>query len=118
MKDYKKLLVWQKGIDICKETYKLTSSIPAFEKFGIVSQMNRAAVSIPSNIAEGSSRKSEKDYYRFLEIALGSCFELETQCVILSEVQLAQNDSIERLHTLLDEEAMMLQSLMKKMNVY
>ena len=118
MKDYKKLLVWQKGIDICKVTYELTSSIPAFEKYGIVSQMNRAAVSIPSNIAEGSSRKSEKDYFRFLEIALGSCFELETQCVILREIQLVQNDLIEKLHTLLDEEAMMLQSLMKKMNVY
>ncbi len=78
MKDYRKLRVWKKGIEIVKLTYQLTKELPSEEKFNLVSQMNRSAVSIPSNIAEGSSRKSEKDYYRFLEIALGSSFELDT----------------------------------------
>jgi four helix bundle protein len=78
MKDYKKLLVWQKGIELCRMVYELTSTLPSSEKFGLASQMNRCVVSIPSNIAEGSSRRSEKDYYRFLEIAMGSIYELET----------------------------------------
>jgi four helix bundle protein len=84
MKNFKKLEVWQRGIDIVKCAYELTKLLPNEEKYNLVSQINRSAVSIPSNIAEGSSRKSEKDYFRFLEIALGSCFELETQVIILN----------------------------------
>lgn len=82
MRNFKELKIWQKGFDIAVDAYKLTSSFPAAEKFGISSQITRAAVSIPSNIAEGSSRKSEKDYNRFIEIALGSAYEVETQLLI------------------------------------
>lgn len=86
MKSFKKLKVWQNGIEIVKHTYLLTSLLPDEEKFNLSSQMKRSSVSIPSNIAEGSSRKSEKDYSRFPEIAQGSCFELETQLIIAQEL--------------------------------
>jgi four helix bundle protein len=78
MKNYKQLIVWQKGIDLVKLSYNLTKELPSEEKFGLCSQINRAAVSIPANIAEGSSRDSDKDYGRFLQIALGSAFEVQT----------------------------------------
>ena len=82
MRNFKELKIWQKGLAISVSTYKLTGSFPKEERFGITSQITRAAVSIPSNIAEGSSRSSDKDYHRFIEISLGSSFELETQLLI------------------------------------
>ncbi len=72
-------------------TYKLTNMLPNNETFGLISQMNRAGISIPSNIAEASSRDSDKNYKRFLEIALGSAFELETQTLIVQRLHLAPN---------------------------
>ncbi len=98
-------------------TYQLTQELPEKEKFNLISQMNRSAVSIPSNIAEGSSRKSEKDYHRFLEIALGSSFELDTQIEIVLELRFGEEDLVKKLQTELLEEIMMLQSLMSKLNV-
>jgi four helix bundle protein len=92
MRNFKELKIWQKGFEIAVDTYKITASFPSSEKFGISSQITRAAVSIPSNVAEGSSRKSEKDYHRFIEISLGSSFELETQLLIAKAVGL--NESI------------------------
>ena len=82
MKNFKQLRIWQKGFDIAVKSFKLTALFPNEQRFGIASQVTRAAVSIPSNIAEGSSRSSEKDYNRFLEISLGSTYELETQLLI------------------------------------
>ncbi len=117
MKDYRKLRVCQKGIQIVKLTYQLTKELPSEEKFNLISQMNRSAVSIPSNIAEGSSRKSEKDYHRFLEIALGSSFELDTQIEIVLELRFAEKDLIKDLQNELLEEIMMLQSLMSKLYI-
>src|SRR5271170_8512074 len=84
MRNFKQLKIWQKGFDIAVNSFKLTSVFPREEKFGLTSQITRAAVSIPSNIAEGSSRSSEKDYNRFIEISLGSSFELETHILIAS----------------------------------
>ncbi len=69
-------------MSLVSETYKITHDFPDFEKFGLVSQMNRCAVSIPSNIAEGSSKSSNKHFKQYLEIALGSSFELETQLIL------------------------------------
>jgi four helix bundle protein len=116
MRDFKKLQIWQSGIHIVKAAYQLTNSLPMNEKFNLISQINRSAVSIPSNIAEGSSRKSEKDYYRFLEIALGSCFELETQILILCELglsnQMLTNDIIDRIRI----EQQQITSLMNKLH--
>lgn len=88
MKDFKKLNVWQKSMELVTSVYKISNNFPVEEKYGLTSQVTRCAVSIPSNIAEGSSRFSERDYFRFLEIALGSAFELETQLMIAENLNL------------------------------
>lgn len=86
MGSYMELLVWQKGIDLVKEVYANTAEFPQSETFGLTSQIRRAAVSIPSNIAEGNGRASRADYLRFLSISNGSCNELETQLIIAAEL--------------------------------
>lgn len=83
---YKDLIVWQKSIDLVKKTYLVTSQLPKEELFALSSQMRRAAVSIPSNIAEGYMRKHQKEYIQFLSISLGSTAELETQLIILQKL--------------------------------
>lgn len=80
--DYEKLLVWQKSIDVVVLVYAFTKDLPKSELYGLISQMCRAAVSIPSNIAEGSRRRTAKDFCNFLVMALGSASELETQLKI------------------------------------
>ena len=79
--NYKNLKIWNLGIEIVDEVYKLTDTFPNEEKFGLLSQINRCSISIPSNIAEGSSR-TDKSFSHFIDIALGSSFELETQLII------------------------------------
>ncbi len=79
---HKELIVWQRAMSLVKNIYKLTNPFPREEIFGLVSQMRRCAVSIPSNIAEGRSRGTRKDFSQFLRIALGSCAELQTQLEI------------------------------------
>ncbi len=115
MKNFKNLKVWQKGIDIVISSYKLTDLLPSHEKFGLVSQINRSAVSIPSNIAEGSSRDSKKDFNNFLRIALGSSFELETQVLIVEKLSLVDKDLLASLKISIDEEQKMLMALMKSL---
>ena len=85
MHNFKELKVWKSGIEMSKLTFKLTRDFPAEERYGLISQMTRAAVLIPSNIAEGCGRKSNKEFHHFLNISLGSAFELETQCIIAKE---------------------------------
>ena len=114
MRNFKDLRIWQKGIEIAIDVYSLTSSFPSSEKFGIVSQITRAAVSIASNIAEGSSRTSQKDYKRYIEIALGSSFELETQFLIAKAANLGNAQGIDKLLIKLDEEQKMLTSFINK----
>ena len=80
--NHKDLDVWKKSMDLVETIYKLTQTFPDAEKFGLTSQMRRAAVSIPSNIAEGAARKGDKELIHFLHIALGSLSELETQYLI------------------------------------
>ena len=82
MANFKELLVWQKSIDFVTEIYRITETFPKAEIYGLISQIRRAAVSIPSNIAEGNSRRSKTDYLQFLKIARGSCAEVETQLII------------------------------------
>ena len=82
MKTHKDLIVWNKSMDLVIATYAISSKFPSDEKFGLISQMRRAAVSVPSNISEGAARNSTKEYIRFLYIALGSLSELETQFLI------------------------------------
>ena len=84
--NFKELLVWKKSIDLVKSVYQLTSSLPSEDKFGLISQMNRSSVSIPSNIAEGSGRTSDKEFLHFLNIAISSSYELETQLIISNEI--------------------------------
>lgn len=86
MKDYRKLMIWEKGMELVKQVYALSASLPQKEQFGLISQMNRCAVSIPSNIAEGCSRNSDIELKRFIEIAIGSSFELETQLLLTKEI--------------------------------
>lgn len=117
MKDFKKLQIWQKGVEIVKLSYKLTNQLPLTEKFNLVSQINRAAISIPSNIAEGSSRRSERDYFRFLEIALGSCFELETQIIIMIELGLATSDNGNELLSEIRMEQQMISAFSQKLQI-
>ena len=83
---FKDLLVWQKSVSFAKELYKYTAQLPRSEDFGLTSQLRRAAVSIPSNIAEGSKRGTRKDFRQFLHIANGSAAELETQLLISREI--------------------------------
>ena len=86
LKSYKELIVWQRSVTLVKEVYKITSAFPKCEVYGLSSQMQRASVSIPSNIAEGYSRKNLKEYIQFLHIAYGSSTELETQLIIAKEL--------------------------------
>ncbi len=86
MRNFRNLEIWKKSIELVQKVYKLTKKYPDEEKFGLISQMQRASVSISSNIAEGCSRNSEIEFKRFLEIAIGSAFELETQLIIASEL--------------------------------
>ena len=97
MHNYKKLHIWQEGIKLARSIYEATSTFPANEKYGIVSQMTRAAVSIPSNIAEGAGRNSNKDFANFLNIAIGSIFELHTQIVICGQIGYIDAETIKQL---------------------
>jgi len=115
MKNFKELKVWQKGFEIAVKSFTLTESFPKEEKFGLSIQITRAAVSIPSNIAEGSSRSSEKDYKRFLEIALGSGFELETQLLIAEAVNMGPKDIRETMLQAVDEEQKMLMAFIRRL---
>lgn len=115
MKNFKELIIWQKGIEIVKKVYALTKQFPSQEKFGLISQMTRAAVSISANIAEGSSRNSDKDYARFLQLALGSAFELQTYLVIVHEMEWASPDEVHQVEIILEEEIKMLHSFIKKL---
>ena len=86
MRNFREYDIWQKAIIICKQVYHITSAFPDSEKYGLINQLRRASVSIPSNIAEGCSRSSEKEFIHFLEIAMGSSFELETQIILAIEM--------------------------------
>jgi len=114
MKDFKKLKIWVKGMEIVKQVYQLMSEFPEVEKYGLRSQMNRAAVSIPSNIAEGSAKRSDKEYIKYLEISLGSAYELETQILIASDASFGKGLLRESLLKEIDEEQKMIQSFIRK----
>ena len=89
---HKNLDVWARAIDLTELVYRITSALPADERFGLVSQMRRAAVSIPSNIAEGAARGSTRDFVRFLMVARGSLSELDTQLVLVERLTLGRID--------------------------
>ena len=117
MNQFKNLKVWQKAVEIAVDTYNTTKSFPNEEKFGLTSQINRSAVSIPSNIAEGAGRNTSKDFNNFLGIAQGSSFELYTQLLIANKVDLLENDKFEKLSKDLDEVQKMIFGLKKSLKV-
>ncbi|MBO9681606.1 MAG: four helix bundle protein [Flavisolibacter sp.] len=116
MKEFKQLRVWQKGFDIAVQTYKFSSTLPKHEQFGLISQITRAAVSIPSNVAESSSRHSDKDKSRFIEISLGSSFELETQLLLSKAINMGDLIQCEEILEELTQEQKMLNSYLKTLN--
>ena len=116
MKNFKELRIWQKGMDIAVNCFKLTEEFPKEEKFGLNIQITRAGVSIPSNIAEGSSRSSEKDYARFIEISMGSSYELETQLLIAQRLSYGNQSLLSQTITDVNDEQKMLMGFGNKLN--
>ncbi len=109
MRNFRKLEVWKQSINLVKKIYSLTKNENLSKDFGLKSQLQRSAVSIPSNIAEGASRDSSNEFSRFLQISLGSSFELETQLIIAHEIESLKT---EKFHLLLEE----LHTLQKRIN--
>lgn len=93
MHNFRNLKVWQKAIELSTKIYSLTKNFPAEEKFGIISQIRRAAVAIASNIAEGAGRNSEKEFCYFLQVSLGSSYEMETQIVIAGNLNFLNDEA-------------------------
>lgn len=114
MRDFKKLEIWKNGIELVKQVYELSNNLPSNEKYGLKSQITRAAVSIPSNIAEGCSRNSEIEFKRFLEMAIGSLFELETQLIIIIELNLIETAKMEKTLALIQKESKMINALISR----
>jgi len=115
MKSYKELIVWQKGISLTKEIYQISEQFPEKEKYALANQMQRAAVSVPSNIAEGWGRGTTKEYIHFLYIAKGSLMELETQLIIASELKYFDQAESEKLLDIVLSITMMLNKLISKL---
>lgn len=113
---YKDLIVWQKGKNFCVDIYKLTKKFPESERFGLINQLRRASVSIPSNIAEGSKRHTHKDQNQFYSIAYGSGAEIETQLEISRDLFLSLCNEIEFLEKDLTEIMKMLHRLRSRIH--
>lgn len=114
MKTYKELIVWQKSIDLVEEVYRATRNFPEDEKFNLVSQIRRSAISIPSNIAEGQGRKSNSEFAYFLRIAFASSSELETQLLIAFRLKMISKKEYDMVTDLLTYVRKMLSSLISK----
>lgn len=108
---YRDLIVWQKSILLVKQIYQLTKNFPEDEKFGLISQMRRASVSVPSNIAEGQGRRTTGDYIRFISNAEGSLAELDTQLIISIELSYTTKENTREMFLLMSEIRKMLNAL-------
>ena len=97
MHNFRQLNIWKDAMQLAKSVYLLTNEFPGTEKYGLISQINRACIFVPSNIAEGSSRSSNKEFKHFLSIALGSLFELETQVSLSLELSYIEKEHCENL---------------------
>ena len=115
IRDYKDLVVWQKGMQLAKEVYELTQSFPTEEKFGLVSQMRRAVVSVPSNVAEGQARNTTGEFVQFLSHAEGSLAELDTQIRLSIELGFCREATVKSIQELIIEEQKMLKSLRRSL---
>ena len=115
LKSYRELRVWQRSFVLANRLYEVTADYPKTQLYGLVSQIQRAGVSIPSNIAEGYNRNSRKEYIRYLSIALGSVAELETQLLISKEQRYVTPQIVAPLLAELDELGKMLRVMQKKL---
>jgi four helix bundle protein len=113
---YKDLLVWQKSMDLVVAVYEQAKSFPKDEIYSLTQQIKRSAVSIPSNLAEGSSKKSTKEFLRFINIAYGSLAELETQLLLANKLQMLDNKNLENLNLKTTEIAKMCSGLINSLN--
>ena len=104
-------------MNLVSETYKITKTFPEFEKFGLTSQMNRCAISIPSNIAEGSSKSTNKHFKNYLEISLGSAFEWETQLIIAFNQQYVSGETFNQLEEKIKELQKMISSFQSSLDI-
>lgn len=112
---YKDLIVWQRAMDIAKGVYKIAKLLPKDELFVLSSQMRRAAISIPSNIAEGQARNSSKEFRNFLSVAKGSAAELETQLLLCVEIGYCKEEDIVGVLSLIAEVAKMINAIQTKL---
>lgn len=117
MKDFKKLNIWQLGMEIVDKVYDQVPMFPPEERYGLRSQITRCAVSIPSNIAEGSAKRSTKEKIKFMEISLGSAFELETQLLTVQKRKWIQGESIDELIKLVRTEQSMISKFIDKLEI-
>ena len=115
LRNYKELKVWEKSYKLCLEVYRITKGFPKNELYGLISQMRRAALSIPCNIAEGYGRKTTPEYIRALYIAYGSACELETQILLSGDLGYLKDKSLSKLQDDLGEVERMLKALIKSL---
>ena len=115
LKNYKELKVWQKAYQLCIVIYKITKGFPNEERYGLTSQIRRAAVSVPSNIAEGYGRKTTQEYIQSLYIAYGSHCELETQIMVSKDLGYIKSDDFQELQQEIGEVERMLKALIKSL---
>ena len=113
MHNYKKLNVWISSISLVKNIYNLTRKFPKEEMFVLTQQLRRAAISIPSNIAEGAGRNSNAQFKNFLQISIGSCFEVETQLIISKELEYISEEELDTISKELDSIMKMNHNLQK-----
>ncbi len=113
---YKELVVWQRAMDLVTEVYRVTERFPKHERFGLISQVRRAAVSVPSNIAEGQGRVSVGEFKQFLGHARGPLFEVETQVLIARNLEIVSKDGIQRLCELVDEVGRLINGLIRSLD--
>ena len=115
MHKFRELEIWKRAIDLTVDIYALSKNFPEDEKFGLTSQIKRAAVSVPSNIAEGAGRNSDKEFNQFLGISTGSIFEVETQLIIAERLNFLSSDQVEEVLNKSNELVRMRKSLKNKL---
>jgi four helix bundle protein len=115
MNNYKELKVWQKSVELSTKIYQITTGFPKDELYGLTSQLRRTAVSVPSNITEGSGRGTNKDFSHFLCIGLGSAFELETQIIIAGKLQMVKQEDATEILNEVTEIQKMIRGLQKSL---
>ena len=115
MKDFKELVIWQRSMQLAAEVYRISKLLPREETYGLVSQLRRAAVSVPSNIAEGYGREATAEYIRFLKIARGSLYEIETQLYLCKTFQFLTQDELALCLNHIEEVGRMLNTMLPRL---